>query len=733
MSQTTDPQPAEQQPAQQQQEPQQQEANKNEDKKEIADEEREKMLNAENSKHMDGGAAPAELSTEAAEPKPKRKIPIGAIKMPGLFRSKSKEPCKDDETKPAVDADGETKDVEANNTPAKEATSFADRGRNLLQSIKVPTALTNVLSKRKKEADTELATAGLASSETLDDADAAANKEKNNVAEDGMENVRLDAEAADGSPPTKPHPFWVFVTIARRHLLYSGATLLILMLMIIIICVACVGPRRVVVQPTKDGKVYSQTSCGKIEGLIEEDAYVFRGIPYAVPPVGQRRWTKSEPLNKIEDCWNGTYLAHNSSHVCWQRNALGNINGAEDCLYLDVFTPQVSFEKPLPVVVMIGADTLSGPSPGIMVPSGKLAHVRDIVYVRPNFRLDVFGFLAAEPLSRDSRPKSSGNYGLTDIINVLNWVQLNIHYFGGDKSKVTLWGHRAGGSLVSALVGSRKASGTFQQAWISSGSAVSPTRDLIESEKENSMFLDSIQCKDADCLRSKNAEDIMEAVPPSWYASNTGLPASNQSEISKHEWLVRDGIIVQKHIGEIFSKTNNLPKVVIGATAQSGELPRSLSYNETATPEQIKRIVQESLIGLRGEADKAFAQYNATVKDLHTMISDIRVVCPLMTIALMKEDIPFYVATFPRNEVADADADAAAILGFFSSKTPEQKRHLQAIQQLFNHFVWHGEVKDFTPSKKVLIVDQDVLPQSTYDNCKLWIENTLVPTNGKKD
>ena len=108
-------------------------------------------------------------------------------------------------------------------------------------------------------------------------------------------------------------------------------------------------------------------------------------------------------------------------------------------------------------------------------------------------RLDVFGFLAVEPLSRAAHPMSSGNYGLSDIITALQWVQLNIEHFGGDKTRVTVWGHRAGGTLVTALLGSRRAKGLFTQAWISSGSAIFPSRDLKESEKLNEPFLDAIR------------------------------------------------------------------------------------------------------------------------------------------------------------------------------------------------------------------------------------------------
>lgn len=164
-------------------------------------------------------------------------------------------------------------------------------------------------------------------------------------------------------------------------------TLLILLTVIIIICIACAGPRRIPTQPLKDGKyIEAVTSCGPIQGVLEDGAYAFRGIPYAVPPVDNRRWQPAQSLTRIEHCWNGTYLAHNSSENCWQREASGRVDGVEDCLYLDVFTPAVRYDSPLPVVVMIGAETLSGGSPGVMQPSAKLARVRDIVFVRPNFR-----------------------------------------------------------------------------------------------------------------------------------------------------------------------------------------------------------------------------------------------------------------------------------------------------------------------------------------------------------
>lgn len=129
-------------------------------------------------------------------------------------------------------------------------------------------------------------------------------------------------------------------------------------------------------------------------------------------------------------------------------------------------------------------------------------------------------------------------------------------------------------------------------------------------------------------------------------------------------------------------------------------------------------------------------RYNATLKGLLTMISDIRVVCPLLTLARMKTNIPFYVATqLRRQHLADPDSDAAAILGTYAAVTPQEKRHVSAMQQLFNHYVWHSEVTqvDQSGAKRVLVVGQDTLLAKDYSNCDFWIEKNIVPMYGRVD
>ena len=131
------------------------------------------------------------------------------------------------------------------------------------------------------------------------------------------------------------------------------------------------------------------------------------------------------------------------------------MDGTEDCLTLDIFTPHLPYWNPLPVVVLVGAESLSGGSPGILHATAKLAREKDIVFVRPNFRLGVMGFLAAEAIKKDNHPPTSGNYGLSDLIVALKWIQYNIEHFGGNKDAVTVLGHRAGGTLVTALTAYR--------------------------------------------------------------------------------------------------------------------------------------------------------------------------------------------------------------------------------------------------------------------------------------
>lgn len=398
---------------------------------------------------------------------------------------------------------------------------------------------------------------------------------------------------------------------------------------------------------------------------------------------------------------------------------------------------------------MIGAENLMGGTPAKMRPSARFARSRDVIYVRPNFRVGALGFLALQALSGSTHPPTSGNYGLSDIIQALKWVQLNIQHFGGDAAAVTLFGHRAGATLVTALAYSEHAKGLFAQAWASSGAAIFPGKTLRESEQANNEYLTSFSCDNASCLRTESVDvkKLTDAVPDTWRKPPFDLPRPEENPEKRHEWLVLDGKFLKEHPAEVWTKEDRKlnVKLVLGTTAHSAA-SNYLSERYTEwTPELVKAHIQGSLIGKLNLTDEVLEMYPATYEGLVAMVSDIRVVCPLLAITSQQKDVPFYVVTQTRilpseensfigHDLADIDSDIDAILGRYEPKTPEQRRYVTAMQQLFYHYIWHGEVlQTENANNKVLVVEQDVIPSANYTHCDFWINKNIVPKYAQLD
>lgn len=460
--------------------------------------------------------------------------------------------------------------------------------------------------------------------------------------------------------------------------------------------------------------------------MVEDSAVAFRGIPYARPPIGELRFKYAKPLNNLDYCWNGTFLAHNATETCLQIHSNGTVSGTEDCLTVDVLTPYVRYSDPLPVIVLIGAESLIGGSPGKLRPSARYARSKDVVFVRPNFRLGALGFLALEVLSNADYPHTSGNYGLSDILEALNWVQLNIEHFGGDKDAVTLLGHRAGATLVTALATMPNANKYFARAWAASGGALYPNKSRHDAEIENRSFLELVECDDIECLRALDAEKIVRAVQDTWRKPQPDLPTPGEEPARRHEWLVLDGRILKEHPATIW--TQGKPKLVIGTTAHAGASQKLLLKHKEWTEHLVKKHISESFLSGKNLTESALELYPKTYKGLSAMISDIRTVCPLMVVASQMPEVPFYVVTQTRGEpdLADVDSDVDAILGRYEPKTPEHKRYFSAMQGLFYHYVWLGKVEQGDVTKKLLLVGQDVLSNATYSHCAFWISKGVV-------
>ncbi|XP_049865227.1 neurotactin [Pectinophora gossypiella] len=738
------------------------EENKTPDKKQIEAEEKEVMLKAE----VETMETPAELKADSEGPvkaalsgdvteqgrevKPKF-IPIGAIKMPGFFTKNSdKEKAKDDEGANEKDGDNDKDESKPKrhrlqflhtcpftqfmHHPQHENGEDAnERKRGLIFDLKYPK-----IFQRRSAKDGE---ATLASMETLED--------KLDTPNDGMENVKLDAgDAEDGKVATK---LPLKERIRQKKFIIDDIVVccIVLLVLVAVIIGIVVGARAgpPAERPLRLGRYMTTiTNCGPVEGIRDEDVYKFYSIPYAVPPVGEKRFTYAQPLTNISMCWNETLEAHNRGPLCLQFLENSTITGEEDCLTLDVVTPHVRYDSPLPVVVLIGANTLAG---GISPaqPSAMYARTKEVVFVRPNFRLGLFGFLALDILANTKYPATSGNYALSDLIVALQWVKHNIQHFGGDPQSVTLLGHRAGATLTAALTTVKKAQKLYSRAWLSSPSVVLPSQPFDGSYRYFEQFKQASKCNDADCLRRMSSTEILSYMPDLWMTTNIGsLPLTGEY---RHSWLVMDGDLLREPANESWiaqrkakeeGKEKLFKPMVLGTTQHSGH--SDLLYKKPPqmkwTPEIVEKDINASVIGDHQLIPEIFAHVNKTYEGLVELISSVRTLCPLLNLTQSILKAPMYVvlgagagAGGAGSGVAGVGADVEALLGTFDSEGAEQRRFMAAMQQLFYYYVWHGNLPG--PETNLIAVGQDLLPLPDLPLCRLLVEKGIVPQYAHTD
>jgi len=198
---------------------------------------------------------------------------------------------------------------------------------------------------------------------------------------------------------------------------------------------------------------------GMLRGERSGTVLSFKGIPYAAPPVGRLRWRNPTPVQK----WTGVRDARNFGPSCMQTD---DVPKSEDCLTLNVWRPAKHFERSLPVMVWIyGGALVHGNT--AQYPGNQLAAQR-VVFVSMNYRMGRLGFFAHPGLIAESPGEPVGNYGYMDQLAALRWVQQNIRAFGGDPTKVTIFGESAGGGSVMAHMISPLSRGLFQAAILQS-------------------------------------------------------------------------------------------------------------------------------------------------------------------------------------------------------------------------------------------------------------------------
>jgi para-nitrobenzyl esterase len=257
------------------------------------------------------------------------------------------------------------------------------------------------------------------------------------------------------------------------------------------------------------------TKSGKVEGQYQEGLYVFKGIPYAAPPVGDLRWLPPQPVKS----WDGVRPAKKYGAIAPQNAMPVGAPGSpsfeeqpqdEDCLFLNIWTPGLDDAR-RPVMFWIhGGAFIIGAGSESFLDVGELSRRGDIVLVSINYRLGALGFMNLRELTGGRIP-ATGNEGLLDQVAALEWVQNNIGAFGGDPDNITTAGFSAGGMSIGNLLGMPLARGRFHKAINRSGAAnvVGPLDSAVKISEQYLKIYD-LNGKDVNALRELTMQQLLD-------------------------------------------------------------------------------------------------------------------------------------------------------------------------------------------------------------------------------
>ena len=285
-----------------------------------------------------------------------------------------------------------------------------------------------------------------------------------------------------------------------------------------------------------------QTGAGLVSGIVQNGINIFKGIPFAAPPVGQLRWKAPQPVQSwtgVRNCDTFSASPMQGSPApfsMWSEEFLIRKEPiSEDCLYLNVWTSSTSANKKLPVLVWVyGGGFVSGGS-NVPIYDGEAMAKEGIVFVSINYRVGIFGFFAHPELTGEAPYHASGNYGILDQIAALKWVQKNIAAFGGDPHNVTIAGQSAGSMSVNVLVASPLAKGLFNKAIAESGASF-----LRNNSGNNLQQAEEAGVKTATALHANSIETLRK------------LPASELMKAQSQRSVIIDGYVLPQSVTAIF-------------------------------------------------------------------------------------------------------------------------------------------------------------------------------------
>ena len=415
---------------------------------------------------------------------------------------------------------------------------------------------------------------------------------------------------------------------------------------------ACATPDATEDRAVDPGVVSLDT--GQIAGApssLGEDIRVYRGIPFAAPPVGDLRWRPPQPV----ESWDGVRDATVAAPACVQARLPAEVSSfydagvdeiSEDCLYLNVWTGAAPDDR-APVMVWIHGGGLAIGHGAEIAYDGTALAERGVVLVTINYRLATLGYLAHPLLSAESEHRASGNYGTLDQVAALDWVQRNIAAFGGDPGRVTIFGESAGSWSVNQMMATPRARGLFHGAigesgggFGSSGQAYPKAEMEASGERLVAALLGPDVEPSLEAMRSASADDVLGVAPE-----------LVRSQATADGWVFPDTIYNIFTAGD----QHDVP-VIIGSNAHEG----SMFVQSPATLADYR----DSVSSQYGEfADGFLSTYPAeTVEEAHhsqvAISTDVTFGWEMRTWARMMETVssPAYLYFFSRVPPA-ADAD----------------------------------------------------------------------------
>ena len=340
------------------------------------------------------------------------------------------------------------------------------------------------------------------------------------------------------------------------------------------------------------------TEHGMLEGAWSQaDASigVFRGIPYAQPPIGDLRWRAPQDLAS----WTGVRHATKFGAACWQSYSddafvwsRGEFPRSEDCLHLNIWQPEKT-DATAPVMVWFHGGAHTGGFAHVELFDGTELARQGVVVVTVNYRLGPWGFLAHPALAEESEHNSTGNYGLMDKIAALKWVQKNIRSFGGNPDNVTLFGQSAGSSSVCALMASPLASGLFHKAIGQSAACLVKEKRDANGQQRGARLAQLALGE----LGAQDSESQVTAKQLRSIDNQSLLSAMENSPWSEGSRIVVDGWVLPEAPVDVFN-ANQQAKVplLVGSLANEGHelLPLNNALTESELDQYLSKTFAET-------------------------------------------------------------------------------------------------------------------------------------------